>query len=222
MKVIKLNRRDFLKSSALAGGGLLLGVSLPLPLNKASAKETHGHIINAFINIGTDESITIAAPGCEMGQGNFTTLPLMVAEELEVDFKKVQPVMASTLMNAKQAEATFKHPYWGSQITGGSANIVYMGPLRKIGASAREMLIGAAAERWGAKVQDCFARDGMVIHRTDGRKLSFGALAESAAKLTPPQKPKLKAADQFRLIGQPIRRLDTPSKVNGSAVLALM
>ena len=221
MKVIKLNRRDFLKSSALAGGGLVLGVSLPLPLNKASAKEVLGHNINAFIKIGADESITIAAPGCEMGQGNYTTLPLMVAEELEVDFTKVQVVMASNLMNAKQADATFKHPYWQTQISGGSANIFFMEPLRKIGASAREMLIGAAAERWGAQAQDCFARDGMVIHRTDGRKLSYGALAESAAKLTPPQEPKLKAADQFRLIGQPIRRLDTPLKVNGSAVFGI-
>jgi len=202
-------RRNFLKSTA----ALTLGFYLPASQRFAQASSST--TINAWLRIGSDESITVFVAHSEMGQGVFTALPMLIAEELEADWKQIKVTMAPT------GEA-YQNPLIGQQLTGGSTSVRsrWQG-LRIAGASAREMLIQAAAAQWQVTPQECRAENSHVSHLPSGKLLSYGQLAATAAKLTPPASPSLKSPRQFKIIGQPLKRLDTPDKVNGQAIFGI-
>lgn len=210
--VSNFTRRNFFKVGALAGTGLVLAVYLPSSerLN-VSAKTSEGSFApNAFLQIDPEGKITIWVSKSEMGQGVQTSLPMLVAEELEADWSAVR---------IQQADL---NPKYGDQGTGGSTSIrtMYL-PLRKAGATGREMLIAAAAETWGVEKSTCRAENSMVIHSASGRKLAYGALVERASKLPVPTDVRLKDPKEFRIIGKKIPRLDAPAKVDGKAVFGL-
>ncbi len=214
--IINLSRRDFLKTGARIGGGLVLGFSLfphessgEVKMESAAAAEA-----NAFIRIGTDDTVTLVINKSEMGQGVYTSLAMLMAEELECDWKKVR-------VEPAPVAAVYNHTVFKTQMTGGSTSVwSEYDRLRKAGATAREMLIGAAAKRWKMDRASCRARDGVVIHAT-GKKLTYGQLAGEASKMVPPKTVRLKDPSAFRLIGKPTKRLDTPEKINGQAVFGI-
>ena len=205
-------RRTFLKVSAAAGGGLLIGVHLPL----AAAEATDGEFApNAWIRIGTDDRITLRVASSEMGQGVYTAIPMLLAEELECDWMRIQVEMAP-------AAKAYINPLIGQQLTGGSTAIrAFYTPLRQAGAAGRELLIRAAAKRWGVKETECRAENGVVTHAASERRLRYGQLTAEAAKLPPPGEVFLKDPNEFRLLGKPMPRLDTPVKVSGAAAFGL-
>jgi isoquinoline 1-oxidoreductase subunit beta len=205
-----LSRRGFLATSAAIGGGLVLSLSLPLAGSEAATSE--GFTPNAFIRIGSDGEVVLTMPYVEMGQGTYTSIPMLIAEELDVGLQQVK------LEHAPPNEKLYVNPMLGVQATGNSnAMRGSWQPLRKAGATARMMLVEAAAKRWGVDAKTCRAQQGEVIHVPTGRKLSYGELAADAAKMPVPASVVLKSPDEFKLIGTPVKRLDTPSKVNGTA-----
>jgi len=170
--------------------------------------------LNAFVEIGADETVTILVNKSEMGQGVYTSLPMLVAEELECEWSKIR-------VESAPVEAVYNHTAFGIQMTGGSTSVSSEWErLRKLGAAAREMLIGAAAAIWEVDNSSCRAENGKVIHRS-GKTFTYGELAAKAAALPPPQEVPLKDASAFKIIGKPMLRLDTPEKVNGRAVFGL-
>ena len=207
----RLSRREFVQVSALVGGGLLLAVTLPRARAAAGAA---GAALNAYVRIKPDGVITLIMSKVEMGQGTYTSLPMLIAEELEVGLNQVQ-------LEAAPPDAAV-YGIDGLQETGGSTSIrdCWL-PLRRAGATARMMLIAAAARTWGVPVSECHAEAGTVIHAASGRRLGYGALASKAARLPVPSEPKLKPAAEFKLIGRNTARLDTPAKVNGSATFGI-
>ena len=215
--VFNLSRRRFLGTSALAGGGLLLGIHLP-KLAEGARPEKAGAAAfkpNVFVRIDTDESVTVVANHSEMGQGIYTGLAMIVAEELDADWSKVR-------VEAAPADPAYNHTLYGAQLTGGSTSTwTEWDRLRKAGASARAMLIAAASEEWGVAPTSCTAHQGHVMHTSSGRRLSYGSLAQRAARLSPPRDVVLKNPKDFELIGKPTKRLDTPSKVDGTATFGL-
>ncbi len=201
-----LSRRSFLRASAAAGTGLVIGLYLP---SSTHAEGDGAFSPNAYLTIAPEDKITIVVPRTEMGQGVWTSLPMILAEELEADWKqiKIEQAGASTL--------------FGDQTTGGSASVrTTWDPMRKAGAQAREMLISAAAQQWSVPRESCKAEAGSVLHSASGRKLSYGALAAQAGKLAVPDNPPLKTTE-YKIVGKPLPRLDTPSKVNGSAIYGI-
>ncbi len=201
-----LSRRSFLRTSATASAGLVIGFYLP---SKAHADSDDAFSPNAYLMITPKGTITIVVPRTEMGQGVWTSLPMILAEELEADWKqiKIEQAGASTL--------------FGDQTTGGSASVrTTWDPMRKAGAQAREMLISAAAEQWNVSRESCKAESSTVLHSASGRKLTYGALAARAGKLPVPDNPPLKTG-AYKIVGKPIPRLDTPSKVDGSAIYGI-
>jgi isoquinoline 1-oxidoreductase beta subunit len=199
-----VSRRDFLKTGSAALGGLLVGFHLPGRTAAAQAPATAA-VLNAWIHIGTDDVVTLFVHKAEMGQGTTTSLPMLLAEELECDWTKVR------------TEFPGVDPAYGMQGVFGSNSIRQSWtPLRTAGARARTMLIAAAAQRWNVAPAECRAENGFVIDRA-GQRLSFGALAHAASKLPAPETVALKDPSAFRLIGRPLKRLDTPAKVDGSA-----
>jgi isoquinoline 1-oxidoreductase beta subunit len=218
LDTLNLSRRNFLKSTAAVAGGFVIGFHLPQNSRFAQAAEiakTTETSINAWLRIGTDDSVTVLIAHSEMGQGVYTSLPMLVAEELEADWNKIQ------IENSPIGDI-YKNPAIGMQITGGSTSIrSRWETLRTAGAMAREMLIEAAAKQWQVKPEDCHADNGKVIHTASGKTLRYGQLAEAATKITPPDFPKLKSPSEFKLIGKPIKRLDTPEKVDGSATFGI-
>ena len=212
-----LSRRVFLKSSVAAGGGLLLGLGLPTFVGDVIAEESSSFVPNAFIRIGSDGSVTLTMPYVEMGQGTYTSIPMLIAEELEVALSQVR------LEHAPPDEKRYGNPLFGGvQGTGGSTAIrAVWEPLRQAGATARVMLIAAAAKRWKVEPSSCHAERGEVVHKTSARRIGYGALAGDAAQLPIPEKVALKRPEEFKLIGTPARRLDAPSKVNGTAIYGI-
>jgi isoquinoline 1-oxidoreductase subunit beta len=212
-----LSRRRFLQAGAASGGGLLLSVSLPLANGAAEAADAGGFAPNAFIRIGSDGQIVLTMPYVEMGQGTYTSIPMLIAEELEVDLKQVR------VEHAPPNEQLYGNPLLGGvQATGGSTTIrASWKPLRQAGAIARTMLVAAAAKRWNADPASCRAQSGEVLHAPTGRSIKYGELAADAAGMPVPESPALKRPEDFRLIGTPAKRLDTPSKVNGTAVYGI-
>jgi isoquinoline 1-oxidoreductase subunit beta len=207
-------RRAFLQRTALASGGLVLALTLPALGGPRSAEAVRGGQLNAWLKIAPDDSITIVVDRAEMGQGVYTSLPMLLAEELEVDLSRVNVVAAP-------AGDIYTNVLNGGQVTGTSNSIQdAWEKLRKAGAQARLMLIAAAAQMWHVKPSDCHAENGKVIS-AQGRTATYGQLADSAAKLPVPKDVQLKSAAQFRLIGKPLPRLDTPAKVDGSAEFGL-
>lgn len=207
----KMPRRAFLVAGAAAGGGLLLGVSLGIASAPAAAA-TQAFAPNAFVLLGADGIVTITMPYIEMGQGTYTSVPMLVAEELEVGLDQVR------VRHAGADDKLYGNPMLGLQITGGSTSMrAAWLPMRQAGAAARTMLVQAAANQWKASPADCQARSGEVVHRPSGRRLKYGALAAQAAALPVPAEVSLKPPRDFVLVGKPGKRLDTPLKVNGSA-----
>jgi len=212
----KIRRRDFIRLIAVPGAALLivgyrdLNGKAPQIVN-FSADESFGTRMNPYIFIDSSGGITIYNHRPEMGQGTFESIPMIVAEELEVDINKV---------NIVQSPANRK--IYGDQMVVGSRSISdNFDLMRKIGASAKEMLIIAAAGRWNVDPGYCYAHDATVIHRTSGKKLTYAELAEEASKLSPPQNPKLKDPKDFTIIGSSPARKDIPAKTNGQTVFGL-
>jgi isoquinoline 1-oxidoreductase subunit beta len=205
------SRRVILKMGLAAGGGLMLGFGLPDLFDSAQAQESAAFVPNAFIRMGRDGSITLTMPYVEMGQGIYTSVAMLIAEELDV------PLSLVRLEHAPPDDKRYGNPVFGGlQATGGSTSIrAAWEPMRRAGATAREMLIAAAARRWQVDAASCQAQSGEVLHTSSGRKFTYGALAGEAAQMPVPEKVTLKGPDQFKLIGTPAKRLDTPSKVNG-------
>jgi isoquinoline 1-oxidoreductase beta subunit len=200
------SRRKFLKSSAVAGGALVIAVQLPQAIAKAAVKTS---MPNAWIRIGSDNTVTVLVARSEMGQGVVMALPTLVAEELEVDLNKIKVDFAPP-------GEVYINGMLGGQITGGSTSVRDgWDKLRIAGAQARMMLTEAAAQQWKVDAAKCTAKDG-VVTGPGGKKATYGQLAEAASKLTPPKEPKLKDPSQFRYVGKPLKRLDTASKINGT------
>ncbi len=212
-----LSRRRFLKVGAAAGGGLMLSLSLPFSNAEAEAAGAGSFAPNAFIRIEGDGQITLTMPYVEMGQGNYTAIPMLIAEELEVDLKQVR------LEHAPPDEHLYGNPLLaGIQATGNSNAIrAAWQPLREAGAVARTMLVSAAAKRWYVDPTSCRAQRGEVLHPASGRSVKYGELAADAARLQIPANVALKQPEQFKLIGTPAKRLDAPPKVNGTAVYGI-
>ena len=214
-----LSRRTFLKVSAAAGGGLLLSFILPRTiLSRETAGATTAEVFapNAFIRIGRDGWVTLIMPYVEMGQGTYTSIPMLIAEELEVDLTQV------TLEAAPPNERHYANSIFQIQATGGSTSVrAAWEPLRLAGATARMMLVSAAAQNWKVDPTACHAEKGEVIHATSGRRLKYGALVDTVAMLPIPDRVVLKAPENFTLIGTSAKRLDTPDKVNGKAQFSI-
>jgi isoquinoline 1-oxidoreductase beta subunit len=207
-----ISRREFLKSTAAAAGYLVIGFWLPQGAGRAFAQPQVRRSAppNAFLRIGKDGTCTVLVKHLEFGQGVTTSLPMLVAEELECDWTKVRAELAP-------AEAVYAHTMFGIQMTGGSSSVWNSwDQLRTVGAQARTMLMQAAADQWKVKLSDVRAEKGFVLG-PGGRKLSYGQLTEAASKLPVPEKVDLKPAKDFKLIGKPTRRLDSAEKVNGKA-----
>ena len=210
-------RREFLRNSALLSGGLLIAIALPgcdgkPAANNFAAAKTALKIIptNAWLHIGTDDSITFFCDRSEMGQGVYTALPMLLAEELGVSLARIQVEFAG-------ADPAYTNNMIGTQITGGSTSVrdAWV-KLRTAGAQAREMLITAAAAQWGESAAGCHVEEGVIVS-AHGNRLGFGAVAEAAAALSVPKDVKLKPRAHYQLLGKEQPRLDTPMKVDGSA-----
>jgi isoquinoline 1-oxidoreductase beta subunit len=225
MQPANTSRRKFLKDAGLSGIALTLGAYLPSCRNAdaAAADAATNGVINAanshgqatelmtWISIDRSGKVTLLNHRSEMGQGSFQVVPQMIAEELEVELSRINIIFAPG--NQKK---------YGSQVTGGSSTVrgSYK-HLLNIGASAREMLIETAAKKWKVPKEDCYAEKGQVIHRPSGKKFTYGDLVEEAAKLTPPKNPALKQRKDYKIIGKPLPRQDTPLKTNGAAIFGL-
>jgi len=206
----ELTRRNFLRVSAITGGGMMLSLSF---LNNTANAETVADTAfspNVYIKIGTDGSILILAPNPEIGQGVKTSLPMIVAEELCVDWKKVQVELAPL-------QAGF-----GRQTAGGSGSVRgRFTDLRKAGATAREMLVAAAAQTWSVPFTECVAEDGMVLHKSSGKKLAYGDLAAKAATLEVPKNPTLKDSKDFKFLGTRVKDVDAHKIVTGQPLYGI-
>jgi isoquinoline 1-oxidoreductase beta subunit len=211
------SRRGFLRSGAAAGGGLMLGLSLPFANYAAQAADTDGFAPNAFVHIGTDGQIVLTMPYVEMGQGTYTAIAMLIAEELEVELNQVR------LEHAPPNERLYGNPLLGGIQATGNSNAIRAAwtPMRQAGAVARTMLVSAAAERWNVDPATCRAQSGEVIHAPTGRSIKYGELAADAARLPVPESVALKRPADFKLIGTRAKRLDAPAKVNGTAVYGI-
>ena len=211
-----LSRRNFLRVGAAAGGGLMLSLGLPFANGEAEAANANDFVPNAFIRIDGNGQIVLTMPYVEMGQGTYTSIPMLIAEELEVDLKQVR------LEHAPPNERLYVNPKLGVQATGNSNAIRgAWQPLREAGAVAKTMLVAAAAKRWNVDSTSCRAQNGEVLHPPTGRRSTYGELAADAARVPIPENVALKRPQDFKLIGTPAKRLDTPAKVNGTAVYGI-
>jgi isoquinoline 1-oxidoreductase beta subunit len=210
--ISNISRRNFLKLS----GTLTIGFYIPAfaksgKVITAAAAENLGIELNSWVSIDKSGIVNILNHRSEMGQGSYQVVPQMIAEELEVNLDKV-----------KISFAAGNQGKYGSQVTGGSSTVrgSYRALLR-IGATAREMLIEAAAKKWGVKKEECYAEDGTVIHRPSGKKFGYGELVEEASKLEPPKEVLLKPRKDYKVIGKSLPRQDTPLKTNGTAIFGI-
>src|SRR5882724_10532292 len=216
METSNLLRRNFIKLGSMTGAALSLGFYFPangkdMEVLKTETAENLGIDLNAWISIDTSGKVTITNHRAEMGQGSFQSVPQIIAEELEVNMDQVKIVFAQ----GNQAK-------YGSQVTGGSSTV--RGSYKKLlqlSASAREMLIEAAASRWKVNTSECYAENGFVIHKSSGKKLGYGELVAEASKLTPPKNVALKDWKDYKIIRKPMPRQDTPLKVNGKAIFGI-
>ncbi|MGA7222897.1 MAG: xanthine dehydrogenase family protein molybdopterin-binding subunit [Candidatus Acidiferrales bacterium] len=211
-----MKRREFLKAGAALSGGLIISLYVPNFVPASAAAESAKPIaLNAFVHIAPDEIVTVISNHSEMGQGIYTSLPMLINEELEADWSNVRVAPAPVA-------AVYNHTVFGIMMTGGSTTTASeYNRFRKMGAMARIMLIAAAAQSWNVDPTTCHAEKGFVVHAASNGRASYGSLAEAASKITPPTDIPLKDPKDFTLIGKPVRRLDTPSKTNGSAQFGL-
>jgi isoquinoline 1-oxidoreductase beta subunit len=214
-RATRMNRRAFLASAAAAGGALALGFDIPLGPRTLRASESVSEI-TVWIVIEPDDTVIIRVAKSEMGQGSFTALPMLVAEELECDWNKVKAEFASPHENRKRNRA------WGNMSTGASRSITAsQNDLRRAGATARELLIAAAAAAWNVPAKECIAANSVITHGPSGRTTSFGSVAAEAANMAPPAQIPLKDPKDWKLIGTRQRRLDVPDKVTGKPIYAI-
>jgi isoquinoline 1-oxidoreductase beta subunit len=205
-----VSRRGFLKAGAAASGGLVLGFMLPAGGRLARAAEGKPIVYapNAFLRVAPDNSVTVLVNRLEFGQGVHTSLPMVIADELDADWSQMRAELAP-------AGEPYKDPAFGMQITGGSGTIAHsFTQYREIGARARAMLVAAAAEQWKVKPEQCRTAKG-VVYGPAGQKATYGSLADAAMKQPVPEAVTLKDAKQFRYIGKPMKRLDARAKSSG-------
>ena len=182
------SRREFLQASLTVGGALVLGLHLPLASGAAAKQKQEPFAPNAFIRIDSQGAVTFIIPQAEMGQGIFTSIAMILAEELDVAWERVQ------VEAAPPSDKLYGNPTFGIQVTGNSNSIrAFWMPLRKAGAATRAILVEAAARRWNVDKNACRAANGEVLHTTSGRKLAYGDLLSDASRLVPPKDPTLKA-----------------------------
>src|SRR5258706_12282620 len=210
-----LSRRGFLQAGAAAGGGLVLSLNLPFAAGDAEAADVFAP--NAFIRIEPSGQVVLTLPYVETGQCTYTSIPMLIAEELEVDLKQVR------LEHAPPNEKLYGNPLIGGIQATGNSNAIRAAwqPLRQAGAIARTMLVSAAAKRWKVDPGACRAQSGEVRHVPTGRSITYGELATDAARIPVPEAVALKRPEDFRLIGTRAKRLDAPAKVNGTAVYGI-
>ncbi|WNG35350.1 xanthine dehydrogenase family protein molybdopterin-binding subunit [Archangium violaceum] len=226
---VVLSRRSFVQSTAATVAGLVLGFHLPanpMRRSEAFAAEAEGKVsseakeakLNTWLRIAPDGVITIYVARSEMGQGVFTSMSMIIAEELEADWSKIR-------VEPAPSGPEFNYTGQPFEITGGSMSIrTTWDILQRIGAIARHMLVAAAAQKWGVTPESCHAEQGFVVHKASGRKAGFGELTAAAAALpvdTIPKEPKLKTRAEYKLIGKPMKRLDTPAKVSGKPLFGI-
>jgi len=203
-------RRAVLKAGAAVGGAFVLGFHLPLGRGAPAKPAAQRFEPNAFIRIDRQGLVTLVIPQVEMGQGIYTGLAMVLAEELDVGANQV------VLETAPPNDKLYANPIFGLQATGGSTSMrAFWMPMRKAGASARAVLVQAAANMWKADAAACRTEQGQVIHDASGKKIAYGALIDHTAGVTAPKEPPLKAINTFKLVGQSLKRYDTPDKVNG-------
>ena len=211
-----LDRRAFIKSSAAAGGGLLVGLYLPVA-NSALPRQAPPQPLApfAFLKIAPDDVVTVIANHSEMGEGVYTVLPMLMNEELQADWSRIR-------VESAPVDAVYNHTAFGIQMTGGSTTTASeWDRFRKLGAAARMMLVSAAAKQWGVSAGSCHVEKGIVLENMSARKATYGSLASAAAALPVPADVPLKPKSKFTLIGTPTKRVDTPAKTNGSAQFGL-
>lgn len=250
MSITKPTRRQLLVAGGLAGGGLFLGFALSGPSRSTRAGQAlarqNEHMLTAWLKISPDNIVTVYVPHAEMGQGVHTSLPMMAAEEMEADWTKVRveqapatPLFAndglakgylthgmiipSALTGITDATILKLAAFMNLQITGGSTSVRFTGHygMRVAGAAAKDMLIRAAAKRWGVAPGECIAAMSEVRHTASGKSAAFGELAAEAAEFPPPANPVLKPRSDYRIVGKRLPRFDIPSKVDGSAVYGI-
>jgi isoquinoline 1-oxidoreductase beta subunit len=212
----QVSRREFMLTSTLAAGGLLIHGSLaPSPVVGQVAAAQGDAVLNAWVKIGRDNTVTIISSQAEMGQGIQTTLPAVLADELDADWRKVR------LENAP-ADPAYRNPRINWQFTGNSeSTTAFFDLMREMGAAGRQMLIGAAAEQWNVDSSTCHAERSTVFHTATGRSLTYGELAEAAASMVRPEKPPLKQPTDWTLVGRPLPRVENAGKVDGSAIFGM-
>jgi isoquinoline 1-oxidoreductase beta subunit len=211
---VQLSRRSFL-TAAIAGGGLSLGMRVPFGLAEAQAADAAPEV-NAWVVIRPDDTVVIRIARSEMGQGSLTGLAQLVAEELECDWSKVTTEFPSPAANVARKRV------WGNFSTGGSRGIRESNQyVREGGAAARDMLIRAAAAAWRVPADECSAANSVITHKPSGRMITYGKIADSAAKLDPPKEIKLKDPKDWKIAGKPVKRLDTAPKVDGSLMYGI-
>ena len=214
-----VSRRAFLSVGAAAGGGLLIGVTFAAPALAAGTGPAAGRQLfapDAFVRMDDTGQVTLVMPYVEMGQGTYTAIPMLIAEELEVDVRTVR------LEHAPPDDKRYANPIFGFQMTGGSTAVrASYEPMRRAGATARMLLVQAAAARWRVDPSTCHAERGQVVHGATQRRLSYGSVVGDASRLPLPQNVALKPPSAYAVIGKPVRRLDTKGKVDGSATYGI-
>jgi isoquinoline 1-oxidoreductase subunit beta len=209
---LKVDRRSFIVGSATVGAGLALGLKIPFGANVVRAQDGSPEI-NAWVVIRPDDTVVVRVARSEMGQGTLTGLAQMVAEELECDWSKV------TTEYPTPGQSVARKRVWGNFSTGGSRGIRESNEyVRKGGATARVMLVQAAADAWKVPAAECSAANSVITHKPTGRKTTYGKVAEAAAKLTPPAEVALKDPKDWKIIGKSVKRLDTVGKVTGAQI----
>jgi len=213
-----VGRREFLKTAAAITGGLCISAYIPelgAGARELAAAGAGVFAPNAFLRIAPDDTVTVIANHSEMGQGIYTSLPMLLNEELEADWSKIK-------VESAPVDPVYNHTVYGVQMTGGSTTTPSEWErFRKMGAMARLMLVDAAAQQWNVPAASCHVQKGVVVHAASGKKATYGSLAEAASQLKPPEDVPLKDPKKFTLVGKSIRRLDTPSKTNGTAQFGL-
>src|SRR5580700_2600372 len=193
-----VGRREFIRTGAAIGGGLLVSLYAPLPGGPSGsiAAEEKEFAVNAFVRIGTDESVTVISAHSEMGQGIYTSLPMLLNEELQADWSKIR-------VEAAPVDKVYNHPVFGVQMTGGSTTSpAEWTRYRKMGAVARVMLVQAAAKQWGVDPSTCRVENGVVIHDESKKRATYGSLANAASQLTAPADVPLRDPKTFTLVGK--------------------
>lgn len=214
MGAVNESRRVFLKASAALGGGLALEFSFPATVLAQGASAVPE--LTAWVVIRPDDTVIIRYARSEMGQGSFTAVPMLLAEELECDWNKVRVEYASVTEHVRR-----KRVFGNMSSTGSRSVRESQQPMRQAGAAAREMLITAAAQKWAVPASECTAASSVITHKPSGRTVRYGEVAEAAARMDPPKMVKLKDPKEWKILGTPVKRLDIPDKVAGKAIYGI-